>query len=151
MSRIAILSDTHGLLRPEVTGGLEGVERILHLGDLGRPEVLDALRAVAPVEIVRGNVDHGAWADALPRTLATDVYGAPAYLIHDLGELDLEPAAAGVRFVFYGHTHRPREEEVDGVRYVNPGSIGPRRLGLPVSYALLEPDLSLRFVEIAAR
>ena len=151
MRRIGLVSDTHGLLRQEVVDGLAGVERILHLGDVGKDGILEALRAVAPVDVVRGNVDHGAWADLLPRTAAVEVFGAAAYLIHDIGQLDLDPAAAGLRFVFYGHTHAPKAEERDGVWYVNPGSIGPRRFSQPVSYAILEPDLSVRFVEIAAR
>lgn len=145
---IGIVSDTHGLLRPEVARGLAGVERILHLGDVGRPDVLTELRALAPVHVVRGNVDHGAWAEALPRSAALDVYGVGAYLLHDLADLDLDPAAAGLGFVFYGHSHVPKEETRDGVRFVNPGSAGPRRFSLPVSYALLAPDLSIRFVTL---
>ena len=145
MRLIGIVSDTHGLLRPEVVEGLRGVEKILHLGDVGRPEVLDHLAQVAPVHAVRGNVDHGAWARALPRTLVVDLFDEDAYLLHDLAELDLDPAAAGFRWVLFGHTHRPADELCGGVRRVNPGSIGPRRFDLPVSYAVLREDGALEF------
>jgi putative phosphoesterase len=144
--RIGLVSDTHGLLRPEVAAGLAGVERILHMGDVGRPEVLDELGRIAPVLAVRGNVDHGGWAERLPRTAAADLFGAPAFLVHDVADLDLDPRAAGLRFVLHGHSHVPRDEERDGVRFVNPGACGPRRFSLPVSFALLGEDLAVRFV-----
>jgi len=146
---IALVSDTHGLLRPEVVEALAGVERILHMGDVGGPEVWEALSALAPVEGVLGNTDRGAWAHAtLPGTRVVDVYGEQAYLVHDLAALRVDPAAAGMGFVFFGHTHKPADEKRDGVRYVNPGSIGPRRFSLPISYALLEPDHTVRFVTL---
>jgi putative phosphoesterase len=146
MKRIGLVSDTHGLLRPEVALGLDGVERILHMGDVGRPGVLEEFRRIAPVLAVRGNVDRGAWADELPRTATTDLFGAQAWLLHDVAELDLDPVAAGFRFVLHGHSHVPRDEERQGVRFVNPGSCGPRRFRLPVSYALLGEDLAVRLV-----
>jgi putative phosphoesterase len=148
MKRIGLVSDTHGMLRPEVVAGLEGVESILHLGDVGSPEILTTLSGIAPVRAVRGNVDRGPWANALPETLVVDLFGVQAYLLHDRGMLDLDPRAADLRFVFYGHTHRPDETEWDGVRYVNPGSIGPRRFDLPISYALLHEDLRVEFVDV---
>jgi len=148
LSRIALVSDTHGLLRPEVVDALAGVTKILHIGDLGSPDVLEALARLAPVHAVRGNVDRGGWAQALPETDLIDAFGHRVYLIHDLARLDLDPAAAGVRMVLHGHTHRPEAEERNGVWYVNPGSIGPRRFQLPVSYAFLREDLAVEFVSL---
>lgn len=149
MKRIGLISDTHGLLRPEVVAGLDGVEAILHMGDVGNAAILPALAAIAPVKAVRGNVDLGLWASALPETLVVDVFGVEAYLLHDPGRLDLDPREVGCGFVFHGHTHRPREDEHDGVRYINPGSVGPRRFDLPISYALLHEDLRVEFVRLA--
>lgn len=148
LSRIALVSDTHGLVRPEVVAGLAGVTRILHMGDLGGPEVLEALARIAPVHAVRGNVDRGAWAQALPETDVVDAFGHRLYLIHDLARLDLDPSVAGMRMVLHGHTHQPGAEERNGVWYVNPGSAGPRRFGLPVSYAFLQDDLGVEFVTL---
>jgi putative phosphoesterase len=151
MRRIALISDTHNLLRPEVLDGIAGVESILHLGDVCRPDLLDELQVVAPLQgVVRGNCDGGAWARALPRTLSVDLFGAGAYLVHDLSDLDVDPKAAGLRFVFYGHSHVPKAETRDGVRYVNPGSCGPRRFDLPISYAILHEDLRVEFVTVDA-
>ncbi len=148
MRRLALVSDTHGLVRPEVLRALAGVERILHMGDVGSPDVLDALDAVAPVTAVRGNVDHGAWARALPATQLVDAFGASLFLLHNLADLDVDPAAAGIAIVLYGHTHVPKEEAKGNVRYVNPGSIGPKRFDLPVSFALLGENLSVEFVTL---
>jgi len=148
LGSVALVSDTHGLLRPEVTRALSGVERILHMGDVGDPQVLTGLRAIAPVVAVRGNVDHGAWAEALPVTELVEVFGKGLFLLHNLAELDLDPAVAGIAMVLYGHTHVPKEEERGGVRYVNPGSIGPKRFHLPVSFAFLDDDLSVEFVTL---
>jgi len=148
MARIALLSDTHGLLRPQLPRALRGVERILHMGDVGSPEILTALAGIAPLVAVRGNVDHGAWARALPATQQVDAFGASLYLLHNLAELDVDPAAAGVAIILYGHTHVPKEEAKGGVRYVNPGSIGPKRFDLPVSYAFLRDDLSVEFASL---
>jgi putative phosphoesterase len=148
MARVALVSDTHGLLRPEIPRALRGVSLILHMGDVGSPDVLDKLEAIAPVKAVRGNVDHGAWARALPETDVVEVFGANLFLLHNLAELDLDPKAAGVAMVLYGHTHVPKEEEKAGVRYVNPGSIGPRRFDLPISFAFLGEDLGVEFVRL---
>ena len=148
MGRVALVSDTHGLLRPEVARALRGTDLILHMGDVGSPEVLEDLRAIAPTRAVRGNVDHGAWARALPESDLVPLHGANLYLLHNLAELDLDPAAAGVAMVLYGHTHVPKEEEKNGVRYVNPVSIGPRRFDLPISFAFLGEDLSVEFVRL---
>jgi putative phosphoesterase len=146
MGPVALVSDTHGLLRPEVLRALRGVDRILHMGDVGAPEILAELGRIAPVEAVRGNVDHGPWARHLPATRLVAVGGASLYLLHNLADLDIDPAAAGIAMVLYGHTHVPRDERLDGIRYVNPGSIGPRRFNLPVSFAFLREDLSVEFV-----
>ena len=146
---IALISDTHGLLRPEVVEALQGsVEKILHLGDVGNETILRELEAIAPVVAVRGNVDRGALAARLPGTAVTDIFGANAYLLHNLDELDIDPAAAGMQFVLFGHTHKPYDQLRDGVRYLNPGSIGPRRFSLPISFALVEADLRVRFVQL---
>lgn len=148
MRRVALVSDTHGLLRPEVVRALKDVDLILHMGDVGSPEVLEGLREIAPTKAVRGNVDHGAWARELPATALVPLHGANMHLLHNIAELDLDPAAAGIAMVLYGHSHVPREEERGGVRYVNPGSIGPRRFDLPVSFAFLDEDLSVEFVRL---
>lgn len=139
--RVGVISDTHGLLRPEVPGLLSGSDLILHAGDVGDPSVLEALRDIAPVRAVRGNVDGGALRD-LPLTEAVQVAGHLLYMIHILDDLDLDPVAAEVGVVIHGHTHRSRNDRVDGVHYLNPGSIGPRRFDLPVTMArlLIGPD-----------
>ncbi len=150
--RIGLIADTHGLLRPAALAALAGCTRIVHAGDIGTPEVLTRLAAVAPVTAVRGNGDRGAWAEALPRDEVVDVGGALLYVLHDLSELDLDPRAAGFAAVVSGHSHRPRHEVKDGVHYVNPGSAGPRRFKLPISLAELVIDgasFELRFVELA--
>jgi putative phosphoesterase len=130
---IGVISDTHGLLRPEAREAMRGAERIIHAGDIGAPEVLAALAELAPVVAVRGNNDRGAWASALPATAVVEAGGVSIYVLHDAGELDLDPTVAGFRVVIAGHSHRPRQEERDGVLYFNPGSAGPRRFTLPVS------------------
>ena len=137
---VGVISDTHGLLRPEALGALAGSELIIHAGDIGGPEVLEALRRVAPVVAVRGNNDRGAWADSLPEYEAVEVCGAVVYVLHDLKELDIAPAAAGFRVVVSGHSHKPLVEERRGVLYLNPGSAGPRRFKLPVTLARLRLD-----------
>ena len=136
-SRIGVIADTHGLLRPQALAALQGSELIVHAGDVGRPEVLEGLRAVAPVVAVRGNVDRGAWAQELPATAVVELGGVGVYVLHDRQDLDLIPRAAGFGAVVYGHSHRPSLETVDGVLYLNPGSAGPRRFRLPVTVALL--------------
>ena len=134
---VGVVSDTHGLLRPEAVRALRGVERIVHAGDVGSASVLEQLRAIAPVVAVRGNNDRGTWAAQLPATEVVEIDGALLYVIHDLAELDLDPAAAGFHAVVSGHSHRPNLERRDGVLYLNPGSIGPRRFSLPVAFARL--------------
>ena len=138
--RIGLISDTHGLLRPEALTALAGVSRILHAGDVGNAEVLDALAQVAPVEAVRGNVDREPWAMALPRDLWREAAEKTIYVTHEPGRFDLDPRAAGIHVVVFGHTHRPQVAWEDGVLYVNPGSAGPRRFSDPVTVALLELD-----------
>jgi uncharacterized protein len=138
-----LISDTHGLLRPEAVRALAGSELIIHAGDIGKPEVLDALRAIAPVVAVRGNVDHGAWADALPETsMAGEIY-----VLHDVKQLHSTPA--GFRAVVSGHSHKASVSESEGVLYINPGGAGPRRFLLPVTVARLHlPDWRVEIVEL---
>ena len=131
--RVGLISDTHGLLRPEVLDFLRGSDHIVHGGDVCDPGVLDALRAVAPVTAVRGNNDRGAWASALRESELVRLGDVFVYAIHDLAGIDIEPRAAGVRVVVSGHSHRPSIDERDGVLYVNPGSAGPRRFRLPIA------------------
>ena len=137
MSRIGVISDTHGLVRPEALRALAGAELIVHAGDVGGPEVLDALRAVAPVVAVRGNNDRGPWAAALAETEVVETAGRSLYVLHDLKELDLDPRAAGFDAVIAGHSHQPRIDRRAGVLYLNPGSAGPRRFRLPIAVAWL--------------
>ena len=134
---VGLISDTHGLLRPEALCALAGSRHIVHAGDIGDPAVLEALRRIAPVTAVRGNNDRGSWARKLRDTEALDVAGTRIYVIHDLSQLEIDPAAQGIDVVVAGHSHRPRNELRDGVLYVNPGSAGPRRFKLPVTVARL--------------
>ncbi|MGH8550937.1 MAG: metallophosphoesterase family protein [Methylococcales bacterium] len=129
---LGIISDTHGLVRPEVHGVLKGCELIIHAGDIGKIEVLDELQGIAPVVAVRGNVDKGAWANGLPESEMIEHRGRFLYVLHDLNALDLDPVAAGIDVVIAGHSHKPRNEYKDGVLYFNPGSAGPRRFKLPI-------------------
>lgn len=135
--RIGVISDTHGLVRPEALRALRGVELVLHAGDIGAADVLDALRAVAPVVAVRGNNDRGAWARAIPERVTQEIGRHRVHVVHDLNELDLDPVAAGVDVVIAGHSHRPSIALRDGVLFLNPGSAGPRRFTLPISVATL--------------
>lgn len=137
MSLVGFISDTHGWLRPEALRALAGADLIIHAGDVGKPEILDALRKIAPVVAIRGNVDKGPWGADLPATAVANVDGILIYVLHDLHEIDLDPAAAGFGVVVSGHSHQPRSEERGGVLYVNPGSAGPRRFKLPVTVARL--------------
>ena len=137
MPRLTLISDTHGLLRPEVIDFARGSARIVHAGDIGDPAILDALSALAPLTVVRGNNDRGPWAEALPDTDTFAVDGVVIHVLHDLATLDLDPAAAGIGVVVSGHSHKPRIDRRDGVLYVNPGSVGPRRFSLPIAAAEL--------------
>jgi uncharacterized protein len=137
MTIIGLISDTHGLLRAEAMAALKDVPRILHAGDAGKPEVLQSLRAIAPVTCVRGNVDIGEWALALPLECTVTVEGWTIHMLHDLNQLSMDCAAGNVAVVISGHTHRPLVERRDGVLFINPGSAGPRRFSLPVSVGFL--------------
>ena len=138
--RVGVISDTHGLLRPEALLALAGSAHILHLGDVGDPAILEALRAVAPVTAIRGNVDREGACALLPATEVVEFRGQTLYLLHDVGDLDLNPRAAGFAAVLHGHSHQPRNERKDGVLYFNPGSAGPRRFKLPISVGWLDID-----------
>lgn len=132
---LGIISDTHGLLRASAVEALKGSDLIVHAGDVGKPEILEALRELAPVTAVRGNVDTGAWASVLPLTATVQAGMAPVYVLHDLKQLKGRPA--GIQIVVSGHTHKAISSERDGVLYINPGSAGPRRFKLPVTVARL--------------
>jgi putative phosphoesterase len=149
---LGIISDTHGLMRPEAMKALEGVERIIHAGDIGAPEVLEALRAIAPVAAVRGNNDKGEWAHTLPETEVVEVGDIAIYVLHDVKALDLDPVAAGFHAVISGHSHQPAIAKRQGVLFLNPGSAGPRRFKLPISVARLSirgDSLDAQLVELA--
>lgn len=150
--RVGVISDTHGLLRVQAAAALRGVDHILHAGDVGRAEILEELRAIAPVTAIRGNVDVRGACSLLPETDAVELGGRLFYLVHALGDLDLKPEAAGIAAVVYGHSHRPEVKERDGVLYLNPGSAGPRRFSLPVTVAIVETratGLDTRIVTLA--
>jgi uncharacterized protein len=136
--RVGLISDTHGLLRAEATAFLRGCDHILHGGDIGGPEILEQLAALAPVTAVRGNNDSQVWAATLPETRLLEFAGVKVFIIHNVEELELDPRAAGVRVIVSGHSHQPSVRERGGVVYINPGSAGPRRFKLPVSVAELE-------------
>lgn len=138
--RIGLISDTHGLLRPEALAYLQGSDYIVHGGDIGSPDILDQLARIAPVTAVRGNNDRDGWAMQVPETDFLQVRDLFIYALHDLALLDIDPAAAGVRVVVTGHSHKPLVDERDGVLYVNPGSAGPRRFTLPISAGELIVD-----------
>lgn len=135
---VGLISDTHGLVREEAVRALQGSELIIHAGDVGKPAVLDALRNLAPVVVVRGNVDSGPWGEGLPPTAIAEIDGKIIYVLHDIHQLDLDPAAAGFHVVVSGHSHKPSRFEKSGVLYVNPGSAGPRRFDLPITVACLD-------------
>ena len=134
---IGVISDTHGLLRPSAIEALQGSHLIIHAGDVGRAEILDRLRAIAPVVAIRGNVDHGGWADALAISEVISFGAHHIYMRHILADMDIEPKAAGFAAVIYGHSHKPDIAEKNGVIYFNPGSAGPRRFALPVTLGRL--------------
>ena len=145
---LGILSDTHGLVRPEVLPALRGCDHILHAGDVGDPAILDALRTVAPVTAIRGNIDtHGDCA-LLPETEAIELAGRLFYLVHSIHDLDVNPQAAGIACVISGHSHKPAIETRHGVLYLNPGSCGPRRFKLPVTIALVQTTEKLLTAQI---
>ncbi|WP_028204210.1 metallophosphoesterase family protein [Paraburkholderia nodosa] len=135
--RIALVSDTHNLLRPELLAFVEGADAIVHAGDICGQRVLDALAAIAPLTAVRGNNDHGAWAEALPVQTTVALAGVRLAVVHELRDLQGDPAADGIAVVVSGHSHKPALETREGVLYVNPGSAGPRRFKLPISAAIL--------------
>jgi len=137
VKRVGLLSDTHGLLRPEAVKFLRGSDFIVHAGDIGDPAVLETLRALAPVTAVRGNNDRDSWARGIAETEVLQVGEVFIHVLHYLAQLDVDPAAAGFQVVVSGHSHQPRIEERGGVLYVNPGSCGPRRFKLPVAVAEL--------------
>lgn len=151
MPRIGVISDTHGLLRPEAMAALQGCDAILHGGDIGSVDILAQLATVAPTTAVRGNNDKGPWATALPEREWIEIDGVLIHLLHDIADLDVDPAAAGLQVIITGHSHRPVIEERDGILYLNPGSAGPRRFKLPVTVAILDihqGQASARIVEL---
>ena len=141
--RIGLVSDTHGLVRPAALDYLRGSDHIIHAGDIGKSGVLDALGALAPVTAIRGNIDNGEWASGLPEVREETIGRVRILVLHDLKQLDRDPAAAGIRVVVSGHSHKPAVEERDGVLYINPGSAGPRRFSLPVTAGELLVSLDL--------
>lgn len=145
--RIGLISDTHGLLRPEALDFLAGSDHIVHGGDIGNPEILERLAAIAPLTVVRGNNDTAAWARTIPETARLALGGVTILVIHDLKELGLDPAAEGVRVVVSGHSHKPARVERGGVLYVNPGSAGRRRFTLPIAAG----ELLVEDGQVAAR
>jgi|SRR5581483_8792992 len=134
---VGVISDTHGLLRPEAVAALQGSDHIIHAGDIGAPEILDRMRQIAPVTAIRGNVDRAAWAKKLPDTHVLELGSVSIYILHNLKELDLKPEAAGFAAVISGHSHVPKQEIKNGVLYFNPGSAGPRRFRLPIAVGKL--------------
>lgn len=152
MPRIGVISDTHDLLRPEAKAFLQGCDHIIHGGDICNPTILVELAEIAPVTAVRGNNDRGAWAENLRETEILQVEDLAIYVIHNLAEMDIEPAAAGIRVVVSGHSHKPVIEERGGVLYVNPGSSGPRRFKLPIGVGelvIVDGAVSVRNVELS--
>lgn len=149
---IGLISDTHGLMRQEALAALRGSDLIIHAGDIGTPDILEQLRALAPVVAVRGNIDKGSWATQLPTTAVVETRPALIYVLHDLEQLDLDPAAAKFSIVVSGHSHRTRRTERSGVMYLNPGSAGPRRFRLPITVARLDLSRSpwtVEFLDLA--
>ena len=135
VTTIGVISDTHGLLRPEALTQLMGSDRIIHAGDIGSPHILEKLQTVAPVDAIRGNNDKGSWAAGIPESLLLEVNGRTIHVLHDLKQIDLHPAAAGIAVVISGHSHKPEISEREGVLFLNPGSAGPRRFRLPIAVA----------------
>jgi putative phosphoesterase len=153
-TKIGLISDTHGLLREEALEALRGSQLIIHAGDVGNAEILEALKKLAPVVAVRGNVDTEPWTRALPETAIAEAGGVTIYVLHDVKALDLNPATAGFRIVVSGHSHKPGKLVRDGVLYINPGSAGPRRFQLPVMVARLDLEKQpweLEFVDLDSK
>ena len=151
--RIGVISDTHGLLRPEAINALRGSDHIIHAGDVGDPEILQSLQALAPVTAIRGNIDKERWAKKLPETEVAELAGFSIYVLHDLSKLDLKPEASGFRAVIYGHSHVPKQETRNGVLYFNPGSAGPKRFKLPICVGHLTiegPEIRGEIIKIGA-
>ena len=149
---VGLISDTHGLMRESALAALRSSDLIVHAGDVGTVAVLEALRALAPVVAVRGNVDKQDWAADLPATAVAEAGPARIYVLHDIHDLDLDPAAAGFHMVVSGHSHQPGQMENDGVLYINPGSAGPRRFHLPLTLARLDVGIrpwKAEFVDLA--
>lgn len=148
---LGLISDTHGLLRDSAVRAMSGADLIVHAGDVGKREILDALKKIAPVVAVRGNVDIDDWAAALPATAETAAGDARVYVLHDLNDLKIDPAASGISIVVSGHSHKPVQRVSDGVLYINPGSAGPRRFQLPITVARLDlgrPPWSVEFIDV---
>jgi uncharacterized protein len=145
---IGVISDTHGLLRPEALGALRGATHILHAGDVGDVCILDALRTLAPVTAIRGNIDTDGPTAELPATEAIELNGQLVYMLHSVKDLDLKPEAAGIRVVISGHSHKPSIAERNGVLFLNPGSAGPRRFSLPITVGRLHLDSTTARAEI---
>ena len=135
--RIGLIADTHNLLRPEALAALQGVDHLIHAGDIGGPHILAELERLAPLSVVRGNNDQDNWADAIPERLTLRFGAISLHVLHDLKQLDIDPAAQGIDVVIAGHSHKPLHEERNGVRYLNPGSAGPRRFQLPIGVGIL--------------
>ena len=149
---IGVISDTHGLLRPEALHVLRNSAHIIHAGDIGDPEILSRLEEIAPVSAVRGNNDREAWARRIPVTQRFEIYGKKFFVIHDLHEMKIDPSAQGISIVISGHSHQPKIERHNGVLFLNPGSAGPRRFRLPITVALLylkEEDIRARIIDIS--
>lgn len=149
---VGLISDTHGLMRPQALEALTGSDFIVHGGDIGDAGILEQLARIAPVTAVRGNNDHGPWAAKVPQTAVLDAGGILIYALHDIGDLDLDPAAAGFSVVVTGHSHKPSQELQGGVLYINPGSAGPRRFTLPIAVARLTiagKQVTSRLIELA--
>ena len=135
--RIGLIADTHNLLRPEALATLQGVDHLIHAGDIGGPHILAELERVAPLSVVRGNNDQDSWADAIPERLTLRFGAIALHVLHDLTQLDIDPAAQGIDVVIAGHSHKPLHEKRNGVLYLNPGSAGPRRFKLPIGVGIL--------------
>ncbi len=140
MLRIGLIADTHGLLRPQALAALQGVDHLIHAGDIGGPQILAELERIAPLSVVRGNNDGDAWADGIPESLTLRFGAISLYVLHDLKQLAIDPKAEGIDVVIAGHSHKPLHDVRDGVLYLNPGSAGPRRFKLPIGVAVLHID-----------